>query len=412
MNRIFAAAALSLLMAAPVAAQTSQQARTILETTPLIDGHNDLPWALRQRFGSDVHAVDLTEDQSGLEPPLHTDIFRLREGGVGAQFWSVYVPASMEPLEAARATFEQIDVVNRMIAAHPDALEFAATADDVERIHGQGRIASLIGIEGGYSIAESMGLLRQFFEAGVRYMTLTHSTSTSWADSATDAPKHGGLSPFGEAVVREMNRLGMLVDLSHVSEATMLDAMRVSQAPVIFSHSSARAVTDHPRNVPDTVLRMMAADGGVVMVTFVPSFVSEAVRAYGAALTAERTRLQALHPNHPDAVAAGLATWRAANAAPVATISDVADHIDHVRDVAGIDHVGIGGDFDGVDSLPEGLSGVETYPRLLAELMRRGWTEADIRKLAGENVLRVMRAAEATAERLADQPPSLARMDD
>lgn len=411
MNRIFAAAALSLLMAAPVAAQTSQQARTILETTPLIDGHNDLPWALRQRFGSDVHAVDLTADQSGLEPPLHTDIFRLREGGVGAQFWSVYVPASMEPLEAARATFEQIDVVNRMIAAHPDALEFAATADDVERIHGEGRIASLIGIEGGYSIAESMGLLRQFFEAGVRYMTLTHSTSTSWADSATDAQKHDGLSSFGEAVVREMNRLGMLVDLSHVSEATMLDAMRVSQAPVIFSHSSARAVTDHPRNVPDTVLRMMAEDGGVAMVTLVPSFVSEAVRAYGAALTAERTRLQALHPNHPDAVAEGLATWRAANAAPVATISDVADHIDHVRDVAGIDHVGIGGDFDGVDSLPEGLSGVETYPRLLAELMRRGWTEADIRKLAGENVLRVMRAAEATAERLADQPPSLARID-
>lgn len=411
MNRIFAAAALGLLMAAPAAAQTPEQARAILDATPLIDGHNDLPWALRQRFGSDVHGVDLTADQTGLRPPLHTDIARLRAGGVGAQFWSVYVPASLPPLEAARATFEQIDVVNRMAAAHPDALELARTADDVERIHGAGRIASLIGIEGGYSIAESIALLRQFFDAGVRYMTLTHSTSTSWADSATDAPRHDGLSPFGEAVVREMNRLGMLVDLSHVSEATMLDAMRVSEAPVIFSHSSARAVTGHPRNVPDSVLRMMAEDGGVVMVTFVPSFVSEAVRAHGAAMAAERARLQSLNPGDPDAVTAGLEAWRRTNPAPTATIADVVDHIQHVRDVAGVDHIGLGGDFDGVDSLPEGLGGVETYPALLAELMRRGWSEADIRKLAGENVLRVMRAAEATSQRLADQPPSLARID-
>ncbi len=412
MNRFAVAAVLSLVMAAPAASQTPEQARAILEATPLIDGHNDLPWALRQRFGSDIHGVDLTADQSGLTPPLHTDIPRLRAGGVGAQFWSVYVPASLEPLEAARATFEQIDVVNRMLAAHPDAFAFAATADDVERIHREGRIASLIGIEGGYSIADSMGLLRQFFDAGVRYMTLTHSTSTSWADSGTDAPRHDGLSPFGEEVVREMNRLGMLVDLSHVSEATMLDAIRVSEAPVIFSHSSARAVTDHPRNVPDSVLRLMPEDGGVVMVTFVPGFVSEAVRAHGAAAAAERARLQSLHPGDPDAVTAGLAAWRAANPAPTATLSDVADHIEHVRDVAGIDHVGLGGDFDGVGALPEGLTGVETYPALLAELMRRGWSEADIRKLAGENVLRAMRAAEATARRLADRPPSLARVED
>lgn len=411
MNRFAVAAVLSLVMAAPAASQTPEQARAILETTPLIDGHNDLPWALRQRFGSDVHGVDLTADQSGLTPPLHTDIPRLRAGGVGAQFWSVYVPASLEPLQAARATFEQIDVVNRMLNAHPDALEFAATADDVERIHREGRIASLIGIEGGYSIAESMGLLRQFHAAGVRYMTLTHSASTSWADSATDAPRHDGLSPFGEEVVREMNRLGMLVDLSHVSEATMLDAIRVSEAPVIFSHSSARAVTDHPRNVPDSVLRLMPEDGGVVMVTFVPGFVNEAVRAYGAAAAAEQARLRALHPEDPARVTAGLEAWTRANPAPVATIADVADHIEHVRDVAGIDHVGLGGDFDGVGALPEGLTGVETYPALLAELMRRGWSEADIRKLAGENVLRVMRAAEATARRLADRPPSLARIE-
>jgi membrane dipeptidase len=412
MNRFAAAAVVSLVMAVPAASQTPEQARAILETTPLIDGHNDLPWALRQRFGSDVHGVNLTQDQSGLSPPLHTDIPRLRAGGVGAQFWSVYVPASMEPLEAARATFEQIDVVNRMLAAHPDAFEFAATADDVERIHREGRIASLIGIEGGYSIAESMGLLRQFFDAGVRYMTLTHSVTTSWADAATDAPRHDGLTSFGEDVVREMNRLGMLVDLSHVSEATMMDAMRVSAAPVIFSHSSARAVTDHPRNVPDSVLRLMPEDGGVVMVTFVPSFVNEDVRAHGAAMAAERARLQSLNPGDPEAVTGGLADWREANPAPVATLSDVADHIDHIRRVAGVDHVGLGGDFDGVGSLPEGLSGVETYPALLAELMRRGWSEADIRKLAGENVLRVMRAAEATAARMADQRPSLARIDD
>ena len=412
MNRFAAAAVVSLMMAVPAASQTPEQARAILEITPLIDGHNDLPWALRQRFGSDVHGVDLTRDQSGLEPPLHTDIPRLRSGGVGAQFWSVYVPAGMEPLEAARATFEQIDVVNRMLAAYPDAFAFAATADDVERLHREGRIASLIGIEGGYSIADSMGLLRQFFEAGVRYMTLTHSATTSWADSATDAPQHDGLTPFGEAVVREMNRLGMLVDLSHVSEATMMDAIRVSAAPVIFSHSSARAVTNHPRNVPDSVLRLMPEDGGVVMVTFVPGFVNEDVRAHGAAMAAERARLEALNPGDPEAVTTGVAAWRDANPAPTATIPDVVDHIDHIRQVAGVDHVGLGGDFDGVGSLPEGLTGVETYPALLAELMRRGWSEADIRKLAGENVLRVMRAAEATAASMADQRPSLARIDD
>jgi membrane dipeptidase len=385
------------------------RARRILERTPLIDGHNDLPWALRQGHGNDPHAVDLTTNLDA-STGLHTDIPRLRAGGVGGQFWSVYVPASMSPPDAAVATFEQIDTVRRMVAAHPEAFELATTADDIQRIHRRGRIASLIGIEGGYSIDNSLGLLREFFVAGARYMTLTHSRTTSWADAATDAPKWGGLSPFGEEVVREMNRLGMMVDLSHVSEETMLDAMRVSEAPVIFSHSSARAVTGHPRNVPDSVLRLMPEDGGVVMVTFVPGFVSETVRAWGAARAAEAARLGALNPGDPAAAAAGLAAWTAAHPAPTATIADVVAHIQHVRDAAGIDHVGLGGDYDGVGSLPVGLEGVDAYPRLLAALMANGWSDADIRKLAGENVLRVMRAVEAAAAGKRGERPSLAAL--
>jgi membrane dipeptidase len=316
----------------------------------------------------------------------------------------------MTPPDAAVATFEQIDTVKRLVAAHPDVFELATTADDIQRIHRRGRIASLIGMEGGYSIDDSLGLLREFFDAGARYITLTHSRTTTWADSATDAPKWGGLSPFGEEVVREMNRLGMMVDLSHVSEETMLDAMRVSDAPVIFSHSSARAVTGHARNVPDSVLRLMPQDGGVVMVTFVPGFVSETVRSWNSARSAEDARLKSLNPGDPAAVTAGLATWTAANPIPVATVADVVAHIQHVRDVAGIDHVGIGGDFDGVDALPVGLEGVDDYPRLLAALMAKGWTEADIRKLAGENVLRVMRAVEATAASKRSERPNLAQL--
>lgn len=403
---LVAVSGVACLLAQPVLAQDADatRARRILERTPLIDGHNDLPWALRQNHGNDPHAVDLTTDLEG-STDLHTDIPRLRAGGVGGQFWSVYVPASLEPVEAAKATFEQIDTVKRMVAAHPDVFELATTADDIDRIHRTGRIASLIGMEGGYSIDDSLGLLREFFDAGARYMTLTHSRTTTWADSATDAPKWSGLSPFGEKVVREMNRLGMMVDLSHVSEDTMLDAMRVSEAPVIFSHSSARAVTDHPRNVPDSVLSQMAADGGVVMVTFVPGFVSDSVRTFNAQQAAERARLLALNPGDPLAVDAGLIEWSATNQFPTASIGDVADHFDHVKRVAGIDHVGIGGDFDGVGSLPVGLDGVDDYPALLAELMRRGWTDADIRKLAGENILRVMRAVEAHARtRVSDRP--------
>lgn len=383
------------------------QARRILERTPLIDGHNDLPWALREGHGNDPYAVDLTADLDATTE-LHTDIPRLRAGGVGGQFWSVYVPASLSPTDAARETWEQIDTVRRIVAAHPDVFELATTADDIVRIHRRGRIASLMGIEGGYSIDDSLGLLREFHEAGVRYMTLTHSRTTTWADSATDAPKWGGLSPFGEQVVKEMNRIGMMVDLSHVSEETMLDAMRVSEAPVIFSHSSARAVTGHARNVPDSVLRLMPEDGGVVMVTFVPGFVNETVRAWNAARAAEDARLKSLNPGNPQAVTDGLAAWTAANPIPHAGIADVVAHIQHVRDVAGIDHVGLGGDFDGVDALPDGITGVDAYPRILAALMANGWTEADIRKLAGENVLRTMRAVEAVAASKQAERPNLA----
>ncbi|WP_439471656.1 dipeptidase [Brevundimonas sp.] len=402
------AAAVLAAFAGPALAQDAAreaQARRILESTPLIDGHNDLPWALREGHGNDPYAVDLTANLAATTK-LHTDIPRLRAGGVGGQFWSVYVPADLSPTEAARETWEQIDTVRRIVAAHPDVFELATTADDVVRIHRAGRIASLIGIEGGYSIDDSLGLLREFHEAGVRYMTLTHSKTTTWADSATDAPKWGGLSPFGEQVVKEMNRIGMMVDLSHVSEETMLDAMRVSEAPVIFSHSSAKAVTNSARNVPDNVLRLIAEDGGVVMVTFVPGFVSAAQVAWNQQLAAEADRL-GVDPRAetPDP---RLRAWAEANPRPRATIADVVAHIQHVRDVAGIDHVGLGGDFDGVGALPEGIDGVDAYPRILAALMANGWTEADIRKLAGENVLRVMRQVQAVADSKQAERPSLA----
>lgn len=412
---ILAAASLAALSTAvPAAAQTAAPDRAVqaridrlLARTPLIDGHNDLPWALRQRFGNDVYAHDLTTDLSATG--LHTDIARLRAGRVGAQFWSVYVSPALAPTEAAKVTFEQIDTVRRIIAAHPDVFALALTADDIVRIHGDGRIASLIGMEGGYSIDDSLGLLRVFYDAGARYMTLTHSRATSWADSGTDAPRWDGLSPFGEEVVREMNRLGMMVDLSHVSEAAMLDAIRVSDAPVIFSHSSARGVTDHPRNVPDSVLRLLPEKDGIVMITFVPAFINEAVRAWGAARAAEEARLKSLYPESAQRVADGLAAWTAANPTPRAAIADIVAHIEHVRDVAGIDHVGIGGDFDGIGSLPEGVDGVDAYPAIFAALIARGWSDADLRKLAGENLLRVMRRVEAVAAARRGERPNLAR---
>ncbi len=334
-----------------------------------------------------------------------TDIPRLRAGMVGGQFWSVYVPADYKGFEAVQATVEQIDLVKRMAARYPADFEMAYTAADVRRIHKAGKIASLIGIEGGHQIDNSLAVLRQMYELGARYMTLTHVLTTGWADSATDAPQHHGLTPFGQEVVREMNRLGMLVDLSHVSPDTMRAALQVTQAPVIFSHSSARALVDHPRDVPDDILKLVAANGGVVMVNFAPEYVSEARNQWEADRAAEQARYSSppyggLYIGQPDRAKAALEKWDSAHPRPVTTLAQVADHIDHVRQVAGVDCVGLGSDFDGIPDTPKGLEGVDHYPALLEELMRRGWSDADVAKVAGENALRVLAGAERVAAKL------------
>ncbi|UPT62068.1 MAG: dipeptidase [Hyphomonadaceae bacterium JAD_PAG50586_4] len=383
----------------PPTAQERARIDRILRRTPLIDGHNDLPWEIRDSHDNNLDAVDLNSDTRQLTPPLHTDIARLREGRLGAQFWSVYVPAALKGTAATEATFEQIDLTRRIIARYPRAFEFANSADDIVRIHRAGRIASMFGMEGGEAINNNLALVREFRQAGVLYMTLTHGQNTDWVDSATDAPRHGGLSPFGEEVVREMNRVGMLVDLSHVSADAMRDALRVTTAPVIFSHSSAFALTPHPRNVPDDVLELVRANGGVVMVNFYPGFIDNDVRTWSANRAAEEARLKALNPGDPSAVSAGLVAWAGANARPTTPLSAVADHIEHIGRVAGRDHVGIGSDYDGVPFLPEGLDGVEDYPVLLVELARRGWSDADLAGLAGGNLLRALRQAERVAAR-------------
>jgi membrane dipeptidase len=399
---------LLLAMLAASAQQDSllERARKLHAAVPLIDGHNDYPWTVREKVPDrDLAKLDITQPQ----PAIHTDIARLRQGGVGGQFWSVYVPASFAGQQAVTATLEQIDIVHGMMRRYPNAFELALTADDVERIFTKGKIASLIGMEGGHSIDSSLGALRMFYRLGARYMTLTHGSNTPWADSATDTPKLGGLSTFGEEVVREMNWLGMLVDLSHTSPDTMEDALRVTAAPVIFSHSSARAICDVPRNVPDTILKLLPQNGGVVMVTFVPGFLSPEVAAHGRALNAERDRLRRAHPTDEPAVTAKLEEWRKANPAPKATLSQAADHIDHIRKVAGIDHIGLGSDFDGIETTPIGLEDVSTYPALTAELLRRGYSDSDLKKILGLNVLRVMRAVEKVAAKLQTQrPPSAA----
>ncbi|MEV7217450.1 dipeptidase [Kitasatospora cineracea] len=382
------------------------RARAVLRTTPVVDGHNDLPWAMRAQAGYDLDAVDLTADQSHR---LHTDLGRLRAGGVGAQFWSVYVPAELAGDDAVSATLEQVDFVKQMTERHPEHLRLALTADDVEAARAEGRIASLMGAEGGHSINSSLATLRALYELGVRYLTLTHNSNVPWADSATDEPVHGGLSAFGEEVVREMNRLGMLVDLSHVSADTMRDALRVSEAPVVFSHSSARAVCDHPRNVPDDVLAGLPANGGVVMATFVPKFVLPAAIEWTLAAD-ENMRAEGLHPleTTPEAMAVQRA-YEAAHPRPVATAATVADHLDHLREVAGVDHIGLGGDYDGTAFTPAGLEDVSGYPVLVAELLRRGWSEADLAKLTWHNALRALRGAETVARRLrAERRPSIA----
>jgi len=379
------------------------RARKILDEVPLVDGHNDYPWALREHDPSrNLDTLDIHKPQ----PSIMTDIPRLKAGGVGGQFWSVYVPVELAGPAAVQAVLEQIDVVHRLSELYPDTFELAGTADDVVRIHKAGKIASLIGVEGGHCIANSLGTLRQLFAVGARYMTITHEKNNDWADSATDAPKHNGLTRFGEEVIHEMNRLGMLVDLSHVSPQTMKKALAIVQAPVIFSHSSTRALDGHPRNVPDDVLALLPQNGGVVMVTFVPSFVSEEVRGWNAQHNAEEARLKALHPDSPDAVKSELAAWDKAHPAPRATMAQVADHIEHVRKVAGIDHVGLGSDFDGITTTPAELTGVDTYPVRLAELLRRGWSDDEIKKLAGLNVLRALRGAEQVAAKLQKERPA------
>ncbi|MFF7198631.1 MULTISPECIES: membrane dipeptidase [unclassified Streptomyces] len=369
-------------------------ARELLAAHPVVDGHNDLPWALREQVAYDLDRLDIAADQSDR---LHTDIPRLRAGGVGAQFWSVYVSVELTGGEAVTATLEQIDVVRRLADRYPADLRLALTADDMETARSEGRIASLMGAEGGHSIDCSLGTLRGLYDLGVRYMTLTHNDNTPWADSATDKPVAGGLTAFGEEVVREMNRLGMLVDLSHVSPDTMRAALRVAEAPVLFSHSSSRAVCDHVRNIPDDVLAALPANGGVAMATFVPKFILPAAIEWTAAAD-ENMRAHGLH--HLDTTPDGMAVQRAYEAAhprPVATAATVADHLDHMRAVAGVDHIGIGGDYDGTAFTPDGLADVSGYPHLIAELLTRGWSDPDIAKLTWQNAVRVLREAESAA---------------
>ncbi|MEW4447332.1 dipeptidase [Qipengyuania sp. JC766] len=401
----------ALVLATPVAAQTAEEtARAALEAAPIWDGHNDVPIQLRSRFGNVIGEFDFddTTDTGHTHSDgraMHTDLARLRQGKVGAQWWSVYVSANLPEPEAVQTVIEQIDVTKRLIAQYPDELELALTADDVERAMGEGRIASLIGMEGGHSIGSSLSVLRQTYDLGARYMTLTHGSNTPWADSATDEPEHGGLTDFGKDLVREMNRIGMVVDLSHVSEASMNDALDVSRAPVIFSHSSARAINGHARNVPDAVLRRMPANGGIVMVTAVPGFLSEPARQWGASRAAEESRLQSLWQGQPEMVEQAMTAWTESNPQPQATISDMADHIDHVREIAGIDAIGIGGDYDGIPTTPQGLEDVSSYPALFTELARRGYSQADLEKISFRNMMRVMRAVEATKAQMADMAP-------
>lgn len=407
MSRVLPVVLLGSLVSLSAAAQVEDPhlaaARRVLSTTPLVDGHNDLPWRLRQDplMASDVEAYDLRR-----QTPGHTDFDRLARGMVGGQFWSVYIPGEIRDSGYARVQLEQIDLARRIIEKYPDRLELCLTALCVRQAFAAGRIGSLLGMEGGHAIENSLGALRAYYDLGARYLTLTHNVTLDWADAALGQPRHGGLTRFGEEVVREMNRLGMLVDLSHVSPGTMSDVLNVAAAPVIFSHSSARALADHPRNVPDSILARLPANGGVVMVTFVTSFISGRRMEHGRARAALQADLGRRFPRDSARVRRELETWDRANPAPPVTLSEVADHIDHIRRVAGVEHVGIGSDFDGIDDVIEGLEDVSTFPALFAELSRRGWSEADLRLLAGENVLRVLEEAERVAARLRKERPA------
>ncbi|MDB5724078.1 MAG: rane dipeptidase [Novosphingobium sp.] len=399
------------MLGTPAAAATPEQvAQAALSAAPVWDGHNDMPEQLRDRRKGLIGDFDFRDTTGTADPvrdkrAMHTDLTRLKRGHVGAQFWSVWVSTSLTEQQAVQATLEQIDLTKRIVARYPQELQLATTADEVERAMKAGRVASLIGMEGGHSIGTSLAVLRQMYALGARYMTLAHSKNTSWADSATDAPAHDGLTDFGRDVVREMQRLGMLVDLSHVSEATMLDALDVAKAPVMFSHSGARAIDGHPRNVPDAVLDRLKANDGIVMVVTLPSYVSEEVRGWTVRQAGEKARIEAARLGDPGGAKAELAAWELANPVPRATIPQVADHIDHIVKRAGIDHVGIGGDFDGMDSTVAGMDDVSGYPALFTELARRGYSRADLEKIASRNMLRVMRGAERYAAAHRTDPP-------
>lgn len=385
-------------------------AAAALSAAPVWDGHNDVPEQLRDRRKNVLAGFDFQDTANTADPlkgsaAMQTDITRLRKGRVGAQFWSVYVSAGLDEQHAVQATLEQIDVARRLVAANPQALQLATSSADVKNAFKAHRIASLIGMEGGHSIGSSLAVLRQMYALGARYMTLTHFRNTPWADSATDKPQHDGLTDFGRDVVREMQRIGMLVDLSHVSEATMLDTLDIAKAPVIFSHSNARAVNGHPRNVPDTVLKALAGNGGIVMVNVYPDYVVEAARQWGADRDAVKAKAAALHVGDPKAAEAELGAWLTAHPKPRGTIADVADHVEHVIKVAGVDHIGLGGDFDGVETTVGGMEDVSTYPALFTELARRGHAQAVLEKIASGNMMRVMKAAEDYAAAHRGDPP-------
>jgi membrane dipeptidase len=392
------------LIAAPAHAQSPEEvAAAALEAAPVWDGHNDVPVNIRSRRGNllaefDFHDTHAEPNWAGEgTSAMHTDLPRMREGKLGAQFWSIYISASVNGANAVQAALEQIDITERLVGQYPDDLALAYSADEVVAALDEGKIASLLGLEGGHMINDSLAVLRQLHARGIRYMTLTHSSNTSWADSADAAPEHGGLTDFGRQVVAEMNRLGMLVDLSHVSADTMRDALEVAQAPLIFSHSNARAVTEESRNVPDDVLDMVKANGGIVMVTFVGEFLSNARSHWIAERNANRARLEWLWQGQPEKVSAELGSWIAANPPPEVTVSDAADHIDYIARRIGVEHVGIGGDYDGTSGLPTGLEDVSGYPALFIELAQRGYSQDDLEKIASRNMMRVMRAAEAYA---------------
>jgi membrane dipeptidase len=388
---------------APSAADIAR-ARRVLSATPLVDGHNDLPWAIRETTVAphDVEAYDLRKTAKG-----HTDLARLKKGMVGGQFWSIYIPGEVKDSGYARIQLEQFDIARRVIAKYPERFQWALTADAVRASFRAGKIGSMLGLEGGHAIENSLGALRVYYDLGARYMTLTHNVTLDWADAALDSAKHGGLTNFGKEVVREMNRLGMLVDLSHVSPGTMSDALDVTEAPVIFSHSGSRALVDHMRNIPDSILARLPKNGGVVMVPFVTSFVSPEVKAWDDAAAAAATDARRRLGSDTAAVRREVDTWTQSRPKPKATLGQVADHIEHVRKVAGVDHVGIGSDFDGITDVVVGLEDVSTFPALFAELSRRGWTDVDLRKLAGNNVLRALKQAEAVSARLKKaRPPS------